>query len=325
MTLPVGLEAQFAMADEATYGTYVAPTRFLEFVNESLELTVERIESSAIRRGNTVMRTDRQYPNRKGAGGDVSFEVCSSGFGLLFKHALGSVATSASGAGKRHRFTLGDLSNLSFSSQVLKPDAASGVNPFSYVGCKIPKWELSEGVDGLLMFAPAIDARDEDTTQSLVTGTPASGATVELFTFVNSTLTLAGSQYDCGNLSLQCDNGLKTDRYFIGGSSLKRAPLTEDLRALTVSCDSEFRGMTAYNRLASGAPAAIVATFQGTQNYDTGLVNKVVVTLPACRTDSETPKVADKGVVEQPLAFTALYDGTNEPITLDYFTGDATP
>jgi len=45
MAIRSGLGAQLGFAAESTYGTYVAPTRFLEFTTEGLDISQEPIAS----------------------------------------------------------------------------------------------------------------------------------------------------------------------------------------------------------------------------------------------------------------------------------------
>src|SRR3990167_5826728 len=106
-----GIWSQCGYAAETTWSTYAAPTRFLEFNDEDLKLNIEYIQSESLRSGNRVLRSDREVANKKGAGGSVSHEVTDRSFGLLFKHALGTVAITTPGGGtltRDHTHTLGD-------------------------------------------------------------------------------------------------------------------------------------------------------------------------------------------------------------------------
>jgi hypothetical protein len=49
-----------------------------------------------------------------------------------------------------------------------------------------------------------------------------------------------------------------------------------------------------------------------------------VLTLQNCRFDGETPNVKGADVLEQPLPFKVLDDGTNPVWKIEYYTGDAT-
>src|SRR3954451_3563170 len=99
MAIASGLSAQIGYVAESTYGTRVAASRFLEFTEESLEGPIDRVESKALRAGQKTMRSDRWAAGRKTPGGGVTHELANKGFGLLLKHAIGSVATSQPSAG----------------------------------------------------------------------------------------------------------------------------------------------------------------------------------------------------------------------------------
>lgn len=324
MAIRSGLAAQLGMVAESTVGTYATPTRFLEFTEESLRLESQRIESKGLRANNRVLRSDRWASNKKGAGGDVGFEVASKGFGLLFKHSLGSVVISTPGGGtnsRDHTCTIGDDYGLGLTVQVGRPDVAGTVQPFSYLGCKVTEFELSNEFDGLLMFKPTLDAMDETTAQSLASASYPSGQ--ELLHYGGGSITLAGSAFDVKSISVKVSKGLDTERYFIRGSTLKKEAIPADLVVIEGEMEAEFESLTAYNRFVNGTTAAIVALWEGS-TIESTLKYGVQVTLPVVRFDGDTPVVSGPEVLAQPLKFKALYDGSQEPITLRYRTTDTT-
>lgn len=326
MAAPSGLDAQFCIAAESTPGTFAAPSRALEFNDESIALTVERIDSSARRRGKRVRRTNRTVRNRKGAGGTSTHEVTTSGFGLMFEHALGASVTDQPDAGEaptvyRHTATIGPLTGKALTVQVGRPDNTGTVRPFSYVGAKVASWELSCEVDGVLTLTPTWDAVDEDTEQTLVTAVYPAGD--EVFDFTLASITLGGAALDTRSFSLSVDNALALERYFIRNSSLKREQLEAGERAISGSLEVEFDGFTIYDLFRVGEPVPLVATFMGS-TIEGGLANMVRVTLPAVQVDGETPDVADDGILDQSVPFTVLDNGTDEPVKVEYQTADAT-
>src|SRR4051812_24135714 len=115
-------------AEESTYGTAVAPTRFVELVSESLAGKYERIESGGYRAGQKVLRKDRFEVNAKGAEGDVSLELMDQGYGFFFKHALGAVSSGAAVGGfTPHTFTLADVKGKSLTAQAGRVDASGNM------------------------------------------------------------------------------------------------------------------------------------------------------------------------------------------------------
>lgn len=318
-----GLFTQFGVADESTYGTYVAPTRFLEFLEESMKLDIERNESKGLRSGQRILRQDHWKAGKRGAAGSVSLEVPNKGFGVFLKHMLGTIATTTDGTGRIHTASLGDLFGDYMTMQFGRPDIAGTVQPFSYVGCKVVDWELTNSPDEYLICNLGIDARDESTSQALVAATAPSAT--DIFHWSECTVTVGGSSFEPQSIAIKGTNGQKTDRHHLRGSGLKKEPIENEMREITVELDADFESLTAYNRYSAGTHVAVVSTWTSTLNYDTAKPFKVVVTINAARTDGDTPNIDGADLVPQKLSLKAVDDGTNPPIQIAYYTSDTTP
>lgn len=153
------LQDQYAgCAAESVYATGIPAARFFEYESETFQGKYARIESSGIRAGTRVERTDRWAVNFKGADGELKTEILDSGFGLLFWHMLGSYsAGTATGGWTPYTFQVGPLVGLSQTWQVGRVDVNGGMNPYTYEGGKVRTWELSNDVDGVLKFAYSLD------------------------------------------------------------------------------------------------------------------------------------------------------------------------
>src|SRR4051812_46549580 len=106
MPLASGIGGQFGFAEEVTYGTFVAPARFLEINSASVKFERERIESQGIRAGRRVLH--RWAPGVQRVAGDVEMEMAPQGFAQLWKHILGAVSTAGANP-YTHTLTPGDL------------------------------------------------------------------------------------------------------------------------------------------------------------------------------------------------------------------------
>jgi hypothetical protein len=95
-----GLDAQLGFAEETAFGTIVAPTRFAEFNSEGITASYARVESNGLRPGRRYRSDSRFTTYIEGASGDIELEVGSKGFGLLLKHMLGSITTTAGAVGE---------------------------------------------------------------------------------------------------------------------------------------------------------------------------------------------------------------------------------
>lgn len=329
MTLRSGLGSQVGMAAEVTYGTSVTPTRFLEHRSETLTENIDRINAEGIRRGSRVRRTGRWVPNRKGGAGAITYELASKGFGLPLKHAMGAVTiTTPAGAtnARQHRMTLGDLDDLSLTLQKGIPDTNTGtVQPFTFKGCVCTEWELSIDVDGLVVLSQSFDAQSVATDVALAT--PAYPSADTVFGYQDCLLTIDGVDETPTSVNLSVAHGLKTDRYYVSRTTLKRRPLIADHTAIGGTLTFEFESMAAVDRWRDGAPGLEVPlTFSARgAEIDAGLNwYELLGTMPAVRFEGEMPAVSGPDVVTLSQPFVVLDNEVDEPLTLDYITTDLT-
>lgn len=318
-----GLLSQFGVAAETTVGTAVPVTRFHAFLNESFKKEIQLIKSQGLR--NQRLITSSQWAQGAATvGGDVSLEVENKGQGLLWRHAFGSVATSqpdAAGAPTvfDHLFTFGSLSALGLTAQVGKPDRDGTVHPFTYNGCKITGWNLGAAVNDIGKCGFTFNGEDETTATALATATYPTGLVP--LTFAGVSLSIAGSTVDAASFNVQCDNGLKTDRFKLGQRTRSKAIETA-YRVPTGTVDAEYVGLTAYNRYLNGAEASLVALFTGptiTGTYKHQLELTLNVMFPG-----ETPTVGGPDEIRQNLPFEVINPGAGG-ISLRLRTTDTTP
>lgn len=322
MAIRSGIAAQLGMVAESTYGTAVTVSRFLEFNEEGIELVQENLESEGIRVNNRVLRSDRWARNPKGAEGDVTFEVQSKGFGLPFKHWLGSNTITTPGGGtlsRDHTCILADPNGLALTVQVGRPDVSGTVQPFTYAGGKITEAELACDTDGALLFTPTFDFQSATTATGLATASYATST--EILWYSGGSVTIGGSSVNVKDISIKVANGLNTDRFFIRNSTQKLEPQIAAMTEITGEMTLEFTDLTQYARVTGSSTAAVVALWEGS-TIETTLKYGVQVTLPAVRFDEAPVSASGMDLLEQKLSFKALNNGTDEPITLRYRTTD---
>lgn len=322
MGLRSGLASQWGMAAESAWGTYTAPTRFLEMTEDGLSLSIERIPSQALRSGRRFGRSDRWVAGAKNGGGPTGFEVADRGFGLPFKHMLGTAAITTPGGGtltRDHTITPGDMDGVSATVQVGRPGTGGTVHPFSYTGCKVASWQLANSAGGLLTLQLTWDAQDETTAQALaVASYPAAQG---LLSYVGGVITVAGSSFDVREVTIQGDNGLATDRHQVRANQLKKEQIPADFADVSGSIVADFDNLTAYNRFVNGTVATVTALWEGA-TIEGALKYGLLVTLPAVRFDGETPNVSGAEILTQNLPFVALDNGTDPVVSLRYRTTD---
>lgn len=324
MALRSGLAAQFGFAAETTWGTYQTPDHFTEFVSETMKLNRTRTLAKGIRPGKTVARSQRFRTTEIDATGTVNLEVASNAFGLLFKHALGTSTISADGAGYKHALTLGDPFGLGLTVQIGTPDITGTVRARSYTGCKITQLDLSTKVNEPLDLQLTLDSNGESTTQALASPSYASNTVNEIFFVDECSLTIAGSSFNVYDFDLTIKNNEKVDRFYVG-STTKSEPILNAYRDITGTLTSDLNNLTVYNYFVTDntATGSIVLTCTGQKSYDTGKVNRCIITLPVVRYDGDTPNVAGMDLVQEKIPFTIMDDDAQVPIEIDYYSSDA--
>ena len=313
MAIRSGLAAQIGIGVESTVGTAATPTRFYEFNDESIAQTIERIESEGLRTGNRVLRSDRFVSGQKAIEGSFSMDMTAGNTAILFKHALGAVATAGSYV---HTCTMSDPFGLGLTLEVGRPGNDGTVRAFTYAGCKINTLDLSVSVGELLSAEFGIIGTTAETIGSVTSASYGTG--LELLHFAGAAITVGGTAYPCKDFSLSVNNGLTGDRYVLG-SQIAQQPIASSLAEVTGSLVAEFVDATAYNRVVNATTAQIVATFTDSAS------KSITVTVPVARFDGDTPTVGGPDILDQTLNFKGLFNGTDSPVTIAVANGDSTP
>lgn len=314
-----GFRSQIGFGEESSYNTRVAPDRFYEFRSEGLSMARNRLESQAVR--------NRHFQTRWGEGsrgweGDVAFELANRGFGRIFEHAFGSVATTQPDSTNApnvydHEFTPGDLVGYSLTVQVGRDDL-----PFDLTGGKVGSLQIACSTDEIAVITASLVGADEATDQSMAS---ASYPDIELMTFVHGSLSIAGSEVAVNDFSGTLNNGLNTDRRRLG-SGIRRNPQRTAFRDFSGTFNADFTDLTMYNRFVNGDEAALVLLFEGSAIEDT--YNYQVQITSNIRFDGDTPTVGGLEEIRQPVswkAFPTTADGDDGACTLLYRTDDSSP
>lgn len=323
MVIGSGLSAQLGLGVESAYGTYVAPTRFLEFASEELKNIPGFVNTRSL--GDQFQRSSRFRAYSKGASGKVDFEVQNKGFGLLLQHALGSGSIAQVGATAEWKSTLiPDVATggtgLQATVQIGRPDTTATVRAFSYLGGKITDWELKSALDQALMLSTTWDFQSETTAQTLATQTLPSGSTPLIF--IDASLTIDTVATPVKGITITGKKALDTERRYLGAVTTKAQPIANGEYEVTGTLDMEFAGLTEYAKFVAGTLSALVATWSYGTIPTTANPYKLVATIPFLYYSGETPTVKDSGIVQQSLPFRAVWNGTLPLIKVEYSSDD---
>lgn len=327
------MNTQLGLGEETTVGTGVTVSRFydLDVAGESIKQSIDRIENQGLRSGGRRMLGSNNWvPGKVGVAGDVALSVMNKGFGVIFKHCLGAVATSTPGGAtltRDHKCTVGPTDGKGLTIQLGRTDNTGTTQAFTYTGCKVNQWELSNDTSGMLMLKLTVDGQAETTATGLATASYPTGLLP--FAYTKGVITVGGTELPVTDYTLTGDNGLATDRYFIRSStpaSKKEQLEGGQLREYGGNIGVEWSGLTDYNRFVNGTTATVVLTYTSTVAIEATFFPTITVTLDTVRFDGETPVVTGPEILKQSIPFKVLdAAATDGPCVVTVRTSDTTP
>jgi hypothetical protein len=215
---------------ESTYKTGVTPTRWFEYIDESINWDKSIKQGVGLRVGGRVARSARRVVTSAQGTGDFTLEATSKGMGLLWQAALGSGAsTLVSGSTYQQVFTLGDTP-ASFTLQKGLPRADGTVDPYTFLGCMVSGWQFTFPNDDIASLQVSVDAGDLTTATSYTA--PSYASSPSLFHFAGGSLStgtltaptttaLASAATPLASVrggSVSVNNNIRNDRYNYGGA-----------------------------------------------------------------------------------------------------------
>lgn len=333
MSIGSGLAASIGFAEETTYGTYVAPTKFLEFEKEDLRKNKTTMQGGGLAAGRFADLGSRRVLTTVSGSGSVDLEVTNKSYGLLMKHLLGAVTSAQQGAGPAylHTFTLADTFGKYLTVQKGVPDVTGTVRPYSFLGGKITSASFSCEVMGMLTSSLEFDFKDVSEAQSLAAPSYATGIApfhggqmqVKLGTF-GSEAAINGVK----KIDLKFERSLANERYYAsaaGFPATKAEPIMNDTIKVTGTLTADYHTKTELaDRFASDSSTSLVLEWKGpliaATYYETFRIK-----VPMIFFDSSTPTVESADLVNTGYDFTGQHDGTNSVISVEYISTDTTP
>lgn len=321
MAIKSGIAGQLGAKAESTYGTPVTVDRFWEYRRETIADDNVPIYAGQVGLGRFVS-SSRVKSNYRGSKGQIELVVLNKNMGLLLEHAIGQNTITGASANKTHTI-IPDAAALQGKSLTLQkgvPGTDGTVRAYTYEGVKITDWELKSAIDQPLVLVLGVDAENVLTNTALATASYV--ATQEMYVFSEAAVTLGGVAQSVRGFSVKGVNNFNTDRRFLGAT--KKEPVANGFAGITGNLDVEFEDLTRYAAWKAGTILAnLIITFTlATLIPTTAVPYSFKITLPAIQYRGSTPQVGGPAVVMQPTPFEALYDGTNQPVTIEIVTSD---
>lgn len=318
--MPVyGFQGQVGWSEEVTFGTFVAPTRFSEYLSESMQANEDRYLSPGIR-GTRSRFKPQTAQGVKRPGGAIVFDSWAKGLGLLFKHTVGAVTTTTPDAVnaptvRLHTFNIADALPVGLSLEV---DKQTQVHRF--LGSRVNRLTIEARVGEPAKITPDFLSRDESLVATPTAATFPTGN--ELLVFHQGVMLIAAVQVDVYDFRVVIENFLREDD-FRSGSRLRQSLDARD-RLVSGSFRIPYDAVTQYNNFRNLTAASLNLKFTGSIIQAT-LPFFLEINLPSVFYTGETPTTPGKeDEIVQPLAFEAHRDASDE-VDLKYQNNETAP
>ncbi len=318
---------------ETTYGTAVATTHAVEFIDESFDLPDLDVEGEGFRSGDTVPRDGNVTRPVVSSTGGLSMQPTSKGMGLLLEWLMGAGSPAlVGGTTWQQNFTLADLAP-SQTVQKQLPRRNQTLDVQQYKGSLVTSFEISMDAKGVLKLTIDCDNRDV-----------AVGGTADALVYVVGTrFAFAGGSFGTGaftaptpttlataatpvagvrSWSMKVDRKLDVDAPYNGNNSgLKDQPLPNALCEITMTAELELVDGAYAAAVRAGTPQSFVANFTA-EALSVGLAS-IQIAIPRLRPKGPLPKAA-QGVITTSATYKVYSDGTStQPMWICTRTSDA--
>ena len=331
MGIASGIGSQAGLAAESTYGTYVAPTRFLQADKVSLKKVKNTVQSAGFAAGRLMPLASGRVVTTHAAAGTINSEILNRGMGLLIQALMGTSVTpvqQGSTTAYLQTHTLADTSGKSLTIQAGVPDRSGTVHPYSYLGCKVTaadfSWDLAK--DAAATFT--IDARDVDETKTLAVASYTAGTRPFVGTDATIKVGTYGSEVSVPGVTkadIKIDRGHKLDSYYFGAGGLKAEPVINAWPKIGGSITAEFVNKADWaDRFAADTPFSLVFEAVGVQIGTSGINDTFRITLPTCYLDGDTPMADTLDVISGQFPFTCLLDDAADYPKIEIISADTT-
>lgn len=317
------LDTAILVGKETTYGTPATLTRAFEGHADTFKREQEYLTSKGFRAGYHTEASDRRTSINMGGSGSIEVDVLNKGLGLLLQGTLGTTAgptQQAATTAYKSTFTSASADPaVSFTIQTQRSDIGGTLRKYTHHGAVITGWSLKNTVGELLVANFDFDFEDSDT--STATAAPSYPASASPFNWTQGVVSINSVATDVNSFELTADLGLKTDRRYVRGNSLKKQPVRSKQPVFEGSVEVDFTDDTLYDLFVAGTVFPLTATWTGA-NIESTYYYTVKVTLPAVQFTGESPQAELEDVTKQNAPFKVLYNGTDPAVTIEYTSTD---
>ena len=329
MAIGSGIGGSVGFSAETTYGTYVAPARWLQVKTEGLKKNKNIYQGGGLSGGTFMQPGSRRVIVTKDASGDIPMEVTTRQMGLLLNMIFGGTPTvtqQAATTAYLQSHPLADNIGKSLTTQVGIPDAGGVVRPYTFLGAKVTAAEFSCSLNQkYLMVTLTLDAQDVTEAQSLVAPSYITGLVPFHFGQMGFKLGTYGSEaavQGVSGVTLKVERPQATDRFYANNGGIKMEPIWNNWAVVSGSLDVDYIDKTVFaDRFRDDTNTSMVWEFIGA-NIASTYYQTFRIRCPQVFFEGESPTLDDTDVTDQSIDFSVQYDGTNVPVTAEYMSTD---
>lgn len=327
MAIGSGLGSSFGFVPEATYGTYVAPTRWVEGAAR-LRKTKNVYQGGGMAAGRLMQPGSRRVVTWKAGGGVFDCAVMSVRMGHLLNGLMGGTVTPVQQGGTPaylQTHALADPIGKFYTLQSGIPDLGGTVRPYTFLGCQVDSAEFSCELGGALTASFALSARDVTEGQTLAAP---SYATANEFHWAQASLKLgtfgAEAQVDAvRKVSVKIERPKHDGGPYMGNLGLRSQGVINNWAKVTGTVEADYIDKTVFaDRFAADSSTSMVWEFIGPV-ISGAFFETFRITIPMVFFDTDTPTAESPDVVKTSFNFTSAFDMTNQP-TITHISTDVT-
>lgn len=329
MAIGSGLGSQVGFSTESTWGTRVAPTKFVRGTAYAANRAQNRVQGEGLQAG-VIGNIGAHYVETTEAGeGSLSCDIQTNGFGPLLQALTGGTSTivqQEATAAWLQTHTLGDPVK-SLTVQVGTPYRTGTVFVQELQGAKVTSAELSCSADSILTGSFNFDAKKYDSSQTLATATYVSANPFHGKQMAVKTGSYGAEAAVSGvrSVSLSWNNAFDTEDYTAGSTGLKAEQIRNGVVSITGSLTVDWltTTKTAFEDLrVANTSTSLVLKWTGALIAAT-YYEDLEICLPGVFFTGDAPSISGADVVTADYGFEWKYDGTNLPY-IKYISTDAT-
>lgn len=328
MAIGSGLGSSIGLAPEATYGTYVAPTKFIEGTCQ-LNRDISTYQGGGMAAGQTVQRGSRRKVASERVSGSLDVGVMSLGMGNLLNGLMGGTVTpQQQGLTTAYLQThaLADPFGKRYTIQAGVPQVTGTVVPYSFLGSQINSGEFSCETGGGLTAKFNIAAKSATTAQTLAAP---SYPNANDFHFAISTLKLGTFGAEAlvdgvKSVSVSIERPKHAGGPYMGGGGFRSEGVMNDFTKISGSMTVDFLDKTTFaDRFLLDQSTSLIWEFVG-PTIAGAFKETFRIKIPLIFFEGDLPSASGPDVVSTTFKFTGLFDGTNPAATIEYISTETT-